>query len=180
MWRSCNKRRPIGLSWVWESTHFPFVITSLTFGNDWESHCCQQWWRWYRQSTQLSKLSWGAINIHYPYTTASSLSRLYQLTPLLLRLPSIYLRPLPYVCPSSSRIQLPKPLKPVTSILVGDNVMNNMFLLFFFNMCLPYAFHFTYLNMSLPAGIHESPNTPLPPIYHMLNMLFTHAHVIFH
>jgi hypothetical protein len=39
------------------------------------------------------------------------------------------------------------------------NVMNITFLLFFFDMHLPYAFHFTYLNMSLPAGVHESPNT---------------------
>jgi hypothetical protein len=69
--------------------------------------------------------------------------------------------------------------------------MNNMSLLFFFNMRLPYAFYFTYLNMSLPAGIHKSPNTcvtcvcltvntPLPSIYNMLNMLFMHAHVIFY
>jgi hypothetical protein len=35
------------------------------------------------------------------------------------------------------------------------SVMNNTFLLFFFDMLLPYAFHLTYLNTSLPAGIHE-------------------------
>jgi hypothetical protein len=39
--------------------------------------------------------------------------------------------------------------------------MNNSFLLFFFDMLLPYAFHLTYLNMSLPTGIHESSNTCL-------------------
>jgi hypothetical protein len=64
-----------------------------------------------------------------------------------------------------------------------------MSLLFFLDMRLPYAFHFTYLNMSLPAGKHKSPNTcvtcvclmvniPLPLTYHMLNMLSTHVQVI--
>jgi hypothetical protein len=57
-------------------------------------------------------------------------------------------------------------------------------------MQLPYVFHFTYLNMSLPAGVHESPktcatcvcltvNTPFPPVYHMFNMLIMHVHVTF-
>jgi hypothetical protein len=65
-----------------------------------------------------------------------------------------------YVCSSSLRIQLSEPLKLVTSILVGDNVTNASFLLFFFfNMRLPYVFHFTYPDTSLPAGVHESPNT---------------------
>jgi hypothetical protein len=70
-------------------------------------------------------------------------------------------------------------------------VMNDTFLLFFFDMCLPYAFYFIYLNMSLPAGVHGSPNTcvtcvcltvntPLPLIYHLFNMLFMHVHVIFY
>jgi hypothetical protein len=70
-------------------------------------------------------------------------------------------------------------------------VMSNTFLLFFFDMLLPYAFYLTYLNTSLPAGIHESPNTsltcvyfmvntPLPHIYHMFNMLFTHVHFTFY
>jgi hypothetical protein len=69
-------------------------------------------------------------------------------------------------------------------------VMNNTFLLFFFDMLLPYAFHLTYLNMSLPTGIQKLPNTcltcvcltvntPLPYIYHMFNMLFMHVHVTF-
>jgi hypothetical protein len=69
-------------------------------------------------------------------------------------------------------------------------VTNNSFLLFSFDMLLPYAFHLTYLNMSFPIGIHKSPNTcltcvclmvntPLPHIYHMFNMLFTHVHVTF-
>jgi hypothetical protein len=71
-----------------------------------------------------------------------------------------------------------------------SDVTNNTILLLFFDMLLPYAFHFTYLNTSLPAGVHESPNicltcvclmvnTPLPLIYHMFNMLFMHVHVIF-
>jgi hypothetical protein len=62
-------------------------------------------------------------------------------------------------------------------------VTNNMSLLFFFDMCLPYAFHFYLsehqftcrnrrvtkhmLNMCLVMV-----NTPLPRIYNMLNMLF--------
>jgi hypothetical protein len=168
---SCEET--IRLSWVWRSTRFPFVITSLTFGNNWESHSCQRWRRWYRQSTQLPKLSWGAINIHYPYATTSSLSRLYQLTPLSLQLSSIYLRPLPYVRPSSSHIWLSELLKPVTSILVGDNVMNFSFLFFFFfNMHLPYDFHFTYPDMSLPAGVHESPNTYTTCVCLTVNTLF--------
>jgi hypothetical protein len=69
-------------------------------------------------------------------------------------------------------------------------VMNDTFLLFFFDMHLPYAFYLTYLNTSLPAGVHESPNTcltcvclmvntPLPLIYHMFNMLFTHVQFTF-
>jgi hypothetical protein len=73
----------------------------------------------------------------------------------------------------------------------GAAVTNNTFLLFFFNMLLPYAFHLTYLNMSLPTGIHKSSNTcltcvccmvktPLPHIYHMFNMLFMHVHSIFY
>jgi hypothetical protein len=41
------------------------------------------------------------------------------------------------------QIRLPKLLKLVTSILVGDNVTNNMFLLFFFDMLLTYAFYVT-------------------------------------
>jgi hypothetical protein len=80
---------------------------------------------------------------------------------------------------------LSKLLKPVTSILVGDNVMNNNFLLY---MLLPYVFHLTYLNMSLPAGVHESPNTcatcvclmvttPFSPVYPTFNMLIMHVHV---
>jgi hypothetical protein len=131
------------------------------------------------------------IDVHYPYSTASSLSRLYQPTSPIFRLSSIHLQPLPNVCPASSCIQLSKPLKLVTSILVRDNVTNNTFLLFFFDMLLRYAFHLTYLNTSLPAGIHESPNTcptcvcfmvntPLPHIYHMFNMLFMHVHFIFY
>jgi hypothetical protein len=70
-------------------------------------------------------------------------------------------------------------------------VTNNMFLLFFFNMRLPYAFHLTYLNTSLLAGIHKLSNicltcvcfmvnTPLPHICHMFNMLFTHVCSTFH
>jgi hypothetical protein len=160
MRRNYNKWRPIRLSWVWESTRFPFVITFLTFGNNWESHSCQRWWREYRQSMQSPKLSWSVIDIHHPYATATPLSRLYQLAPLLLRMPSIHLRPLPHACFSPLRIRLSEPLKPVTLILVGDNVMNVSFLLFFFfNMHLPYDFHFTYPDMSLPAGVHKSPNT---------------------
>jgi hypothetical protein len=57
-------------------------------------------------------------------------------------------------------------------------------------MRLPYAFYFTYLNTSLPAGAHKSPNTcatcvclmvntPFPPDRHMFNMLIMHVHVIF-
>jgi hypothetical protein len=58
-------------------------------------------------------------------------------------------------------------------------------------MRLPYAFHFTYLNTSLPAGVHELPNTcatcvclmvntPFPPVHHMFNMLIMHVHVTFY
>jgi hypothetical protein len=143
------------------------------------------------QSAQSPKLLWGMIDLHNPYITAPSLSRLYQSTPLSLQLPSIYLWPLPHACPSSSRIWLPELLKPVTSILMGDDVMNNTFLLFFFDMLLPYAFYLTYLNVSLPAGIHELSNTcltcvcymvntSLSHIYHMFNMLFMHVHSTFY
>jgi hypothetical protein len=67
--------------------------------------------------------------------------------------------------------------------------MNASFLLFFFfDMCLPYVFHFTYPDMSLPAGVHESPNTcttcvclmvdtPFPIVLHAFNMLIMHVHV---
>jgi hypothetical protein len=42
-----------------------------------------------------------------------------------------------------------------SGIIMRHAVMNVSFLLFFFvDMRLPYAFHFTYLNMSLPAGVH--------------------------
>jgi hypothetical protein len=70
-------------------------------------------------------------------------------------------------------------------------VMNVSFLFFFFNMCLPYGFHFTYPDMSLPAGVHESlntcttcvcltVNTPFPTVQHVFNMLIMHVHVIFY
>jgi hypothetical protein len=71
-------------------------------------------------------------------------------------------------------------------------VMNVTFLLsFFFNMHLPYAFYFTYLSMSLPAGVHKSSNTcatcvclmvntPFPPVLHTFNMLIMHVYVIFY
>jgi hypothetical protein len=65
--------------------------------------------------------------------------------------------------------------------------MNNMSLLFFFDMCLPYASHFYLseheftcrstqvtkhmLNMCLPHGKHTFTS--------MLNMLFMHVHVTF-
>jgi hypothetical protein len=142
MWRNCDKRRPIRLPGVWSSSCFPFVITTPTFGNDWESYCCRRWRRWYRQVVQSPKLSWGTINIHYPNVAIAPLSRLYQRKLLLLQLPPVHLWPLPHACSSPSRIRLSKLLKPVTSILVGDNVMNNMSLLFFSNMCLPYALNF--------------------------------------
>jgi hypothetical protein len=69
--------------------------------------------------------------------------------------------------------------------------MNVTFLFFFFfDMRLPYAFHFTYLNMSLPIGVHESPNTcaicvclmvntPFSSVHHTFNMLIMHVHVTF-
>jgi hypothetical protein len=64
-------------------------------------------------------------------------------------------------------------------------------LFFFFDMQLPYAFHFTYLNMSLLAGVHELQNTcatcvclivntSFPPVHHTFNMLFMHVHVTFY
>jgi hypothetical protein len=74
---------------------------------------------------------------------------------------------------------------------VGDIVTN---LLFFFpsssDMWLPYVLHFTYLNMSLPAGVHESPSTcitcvclmedmPFSSVHHVSNMLNMHVHVTF-
>jgi hypothetical protein len=64
-------------------------------------------------------------------------------------------------------------------------------ILFFFssltNMFKPHAFHITYQDTSLPARIHESPNTcltcvcfmvnaRLPCIYHMFNMRFVHVY----
>jgi hypothetical protein len=67
-------------------------------------------------------------------------------------------------------------------------------LLFFFasfsDMRLPYVLHFTYLNMSLPAGEHESPNTritcvclmvdiPFSSVHHASNLLIMHVHVTF-
>jgi hypothetical protein len=126
------------------------------------------------------------LPLHYNFFIVKTVS----INATLLKLPSIYLRPLPYVCPSSLRIQLPEPLKLVTSILVGDNVMNNTSLLFFLTCVCLMLFIFTYLNMSLPAGIHESlstcktcvylmVNTPSPCIYNMLNMLFMHVYIIF-
>jgi hypothetical protein len=72
------------------------------------------------------------------------------------------------------------------------DVTNVTFLLFFFfDMRLPYAFYFTYLGMSLPAGVHESPNTcatcvcltvntPFPPVLHTFNMLIMHVHDTFY
>jgi hypothetical protein len=64
-------------------------------------------------------------------------------------------------------------------------------LFFFFDMRLPYVFHFTYLDTSLPAGVHELSNTsttcvclmvniPFPPFCHMSNMLIMHVHVTFY
>jgi hypothetical protein len=58
-------------------------------------------------------------------------------------------------------------------------------------MWLPYAFHFTYLYTSLPAGVHKLPNTcttcvclmvniPFPPVHHMSNMLIMHVRVTFY
>jgi hypothetical protein len=52
-------------------------------------------------------------------------------------------------------------------------VMNVSFLLFFFfDMRLSYDFHFTYPDMSLPAGVHESPNTCTTCVCLMVNTLF--------
>jgi hypothetical protein len=127
MWRNRDKRWPIWLPGVWSSSHFPFVITTPTFGNNWKFYCYRQWRRWYRQVVQSPKSSWGAIDIHYSYVAAAPLSRLYRQKPLLFRLPPVHLWPLPHECSSPSRIRLPKPLKLVTLILVGDNVTNNCF-----------------------------------------------------
>jgi hypothetical protein len=57
-------------------------------------------------------------------------------------------------------------------------------------MRLPHVFHSTYLYTSLPAGVHELPNTcttcvclvvniPFPSIHHMSNMQNMHVHVTF-
>jgi hypothetical protein len=65
------------------------------------------------------------------------------------------------------------------------------FLFFFFDMWLPYVFHFTYLNTSLPAGVHELSNTcttcvclmvniSFPPVCHMSNMLIEHVYDTFY
>jgi hypothetical protein len=59
-------------------------------------------------------------------------------------------------------------VKPVTSILVGDNVTNNTSLLFFFDMCSPYAFHF-YLS------IHNFTCRDTRVTKHMLNMCLPHG-----
>jgi hypothetical protein len=150
-----------------------------------------RWQRWYQNFAQSSKLSGGTIDVRHSNFITPSLSRLYQLMPYLLWMPSIHLRPLSDVCSLTQSIWLPKSLKPVTSILVGDNVTNVTFLLFFFDMWLPYAFYFTYLNTSLPAGVHESPNTcatcvcltvntPFSPVHHAFNMQIRHVHDTFY
>jgi hypothetical protein len=144
MWRNRDKRRLIRLSGVWSSSHFPFVITAPTFGNDWESHCCRRWRRWYWQVVQSPKSSWGTINIHYPNVAITPLPRLYWRKPLLFRMPPVHLWPLPHACSAPSRIWLPKPFKLVTSILVGDNVTNNYFssfLLLWHATALCFSFH---------------------------------------
>jgi hypothetical protein len=139
--RNCNKWRPIVLLLVWRSAHFPFVITSPTFGHDREPHYYQQWQRWYQEFAQPSKLSWGTINVHNPFSTTSSLSRLYRPTTFLLRLSPIHLQPLFDKHSSLSSIRLPEPLKLLTSILVGDNVTNNTFILWHVHTSY-YDFHF--------------------------------------
>jgi hypothetical protein len=103
--------------------------------------------------------------LHY----SPSLSRLYQSTSLLLRLPSIYLQLLPYACPSSSQIRLPEPLKPVTSILVEDNVTNNTFLLFFFSS------HALALCFSSYLSEHEFTCRSTRVTKHMSNMCLPHG-----
>jgi hypothetical protein len=174
---------------IWWSTRFHFIITFPTFGHDWEPHYCQQWQRWYQEFAQLSKLSWGAIDVHNPFSTTPSLSRLYRPMTFLLQLSSIHLRPLFNEHSSLSSIWLPKSLKPVTSVLVGDNVTNSSFLLDhhdWHNYALPFLFYLS--DMSLPTGIHELPNTcltcvclmvnvPLPCSYHMLNMRLVHVYL---
>jgi hypothetical protein len=68
-------------------------------------------------------------------------------------------------------------------------VTNNSFLLFFFDMLLPYAFHLTYLNMALRFTYRNTQIIKhmsnmclphgLPHIYYMFNMLLTHVHFTF-
>jgi hypothetical protein len=62
-------------------------------------------------------------------------------------------------------------------------VMNNTSLLFFSDMCLPYAFYsylskheFTCRNTQV---IKHMLNMPLPCIYNMSNMLFMHVYITF-
>jgi RNase H-like domain found in reverse transcriptase len=58
------------------------------------------------------------------------------------------------------QIQVDSLLFATGDILSQMDVTNISFLLsFFFDMRLPYDFHFTYPDMSLPAEVHESPNT---------------------
>jgi hypothetical protein len=76
----------------------------------------------------------------------------------------------------------------LTKVQATGDVTNVTFLLFFFfDMHLLHAFYFTYVNMSLPAEVHESlntcetcvclmVNTPFPPVLHMFNMLIMHVH----
>jgi hypothetical protein len=74
---------------------------------------------------------------------------------------------------------------------LSGGIMLQMLLFFFFDMRLPYAFYFTYLNTSLPAGVHKLPNTcttcvclmvntPFPAVHHMSNMLIMYVHVAFY
>jgi hypothetical protein len=59
--------------------------------------------------------------------------------------------------------------------------MNNMSLLFSINMCLPYAFYFYLPKHKFTCRntqvTRHMVNMPLPHIYNMSNMLFTHVYI---
>jgi hypothetical protein len=179
LWKNSSGQWLVILSGISQPAHFSFVISSSTSGHDWESHHHQQWQRRYREFTQSPKLLWGTINIYNPFSVSSPLSRLHQLSSFLFWMFSIHLQPLPTTCSDAPSIWLPILLKPVTSILVRDNVMNHLFFSSSWLTCLCLTSVSYLSNMSLLVEIHELSSTCLTCVCLMMNALLPGSHFVF-
>src|ERR1700678_4404302 len=102
----------------------------------------------------------------------------------------VHLQSLPSTCSHAPSLRLLISLKPVTSILVGDNVTNSSFLLdqhayactfsfYLSNMCFPTDFHLLrhMFYMCPPHVLHVSTSC-FPCIYLAFYMCLTHVYLM--